>query len=315
MATTGKFLLQGSITLDIQPSGDVPKSVTINGNSASNLAIKFSISRKALSVTQTAQFRLYGLSESSRNAIFKDRFDLTTFRRVQFFAGYQGFNQTKVFDGTILQAYSDREGTTDTVTVIDAYDGGFLMSNGYVSTSIPAGTRADAVIKAFGSPLSVSNPNGIPGAQGDPIVGNFPQTTMRTEIFSGNQWEAILEKSGGNAAVENGIIKALGLNEAVSSSLIPLVSSATGLIGVPRRSGTLVEFDMVFEPNLNLFGLVKLLSAFNKNFNGLHRTMGYEHRGCISTAVAEPNVSTGSFIWFGNGTQPSAIAGIINSTP
>lgn len=299
-----KFILTGSLRLDVQPPGAAVQNITL----PIGLTIKFSISRKALASTQTGQFRIYGLSSRQRDQIFKDRFDWTVFRKIQFSAGYGG-NIPEIFNGTILQAYSEREGTTDTVTVIEAFDGGFQMTNGIIADTIPAGERYDTVIAKLGS-VGGGYLNGVTA---DPVVGSFPTKNQRPEVILGNTWGILQDKAGGNATIDNGQVKALNPNEAMATPRIPLVSSATGLIGVPRRSGAMVEFDMVFEPNMVLFGLVNLQSTFNTNFNGTHKVYGFEHRGAISLTEAVPNITTGTFVWFPNAVAASDLKSILTS--
>jgi hypothetical protein len=294
-----KFLITGSLSLEVQPNPNgTPQNVTI----PPDLCIKFVITRKALASTQTANFRIYGLKDPLREQIFKDRFDWTQFRAIQFQAGYPGFTP-QIFNGTILQAYTEKEGNTDDVVVIDAFDGGYPMTNGWISTTVSPGTTAAEVISAFGGQL--------PGVVGPPIVGSFPTKNMRTEVLVGNTWGIIQEKSLGNATIDNGQVKALNLNEALSTPKIPLISAQTGLLGAPRRSGVMVEFDTVFEPRMNLFQLVDLQSIYNPQFNGPHKIMGFEHRGAIFAPSAIPNVTSSSFIFFSNPVPSPDLPGIL----
>ena len=294
-----KFLPQGTLSLEVAPNPDgTPNHLTI----PQGLTIKFSVVRKALASTQTAQFRVYNLGEVTRESIFKDRYDWTQFRSIQFRAGYTNFTPL-IFNGTIIQAYSEKEGTTDVVTVIDAFDGGFPMTNGFTAITVGSGTTAAEIITQLGSQ--------IPGVTGNPIVGNFPVANSRGEVLFGNTWGIIQEKSGYQATIDNGQVKALNQNEALSSTQIPLVSATTGLIGVPKRSGVLVDFDMVFEPRMNLFQLVDLQSRFNPQFNGPHKIIGFEHRGAISQSHSVPNVTSGSFIFFKNPVPSTDLPGIV----
>ena len=298
-----KFLPQGTLSLELQPdSAGKARTLTI----PQGLTIRFTVTRKFSPGTQTANFRIYGLGEQDREAIYKDVYDWTIFRGIQFRAGYQNFTPL-IFNGTILQAYSEKEGITDTVTVIDAFDGGFPMTNGYIATSVPPGTRADQIIAAFGAKL--------PGVISAPIVGSFPSVNLRTEVIVGNTWGVILDKAGGNATIDNGQVKAVNPNEAVAGAEVPLISADTGLIGVPRRSGAMVELDMVFEPRLNLLQTVDLQSRFNRQFNGIHKIIQFEHRGAISTSHSVPNVTTGRFIWFPKSVVNPDLKGILLSNP
>ena len=265
------------------------------------LSVEFDINRQSLSSTQTGQFRIFGMRPATRQAVYKDQLDWTQFRAVQFRAGYQTF-MPLIFNGTILTAYSDREGA-ETSTTVDCFDGGYSMTNGYTIQSNAGGAvgqAAEDVIAQLGA--------GMPGVAGKPVVGSFPVANKRGEVLCGNTWNLIQLKSDGNATISDGVVYALNPTEGLikgkvvdittlttANDDIPVINSATGLLGVPRRTGQIVEWDMVFEPRLTLFQVVSLQSTFNPMYNGIFKVMGFRHHGIISPMVNGPCRTTA---WF-----------------
>jgi hypothetical protein len=280
------------------------------------LTIEFRISRQCLASTQTAEFRVYNLGPADRDAIFKDQFDWTQFRAIQFFAGYDGF-MPQIFNGTIFSAYSEKH-KEDVVTIINAFDGGFPMTNGWTNAPSNAGGLNGQTASDVINQLATPGSGFMPGLLGPPVVGNFPVTNLRGEVLFGNTWGLIRQKSGGNCTISDGIVYALNPNEGLASGEIqdittivsanpniPVISSDTGLLGAPRRSGVMVEWDMLFEPRITLFQIVYIQSTFNPRFNGTYKVMGFEHRGTVSPAVLGDYETTARFL-FGNGNVFSA---------
>lgn len=300
-----KFLPAGSLSLEVQPNPDgTPRKITI----PPDVTIEATITRKFWPSTQTARFAIYNLGAETRRAIYKDAFDWTQLRAIQFKAGYGDFTPL-IFNGQIQQAYSQKEGNTEIATIIDAFDGGLSFVNGHTSQTVAGGATASEVISQLGAVGT------LPGVTQDPIVGNFPTTNQRGEVLFGNTWDIIQEKSGGNATIDNGQVKALNPNEAIAVDEVLLVSSATGLLGSPRRSGTMVEWDMLFEPRLSLAQIVDLESAINPQFNGVNKVMGFTHQITLSRSVEGPRMTSANFLWFPKGVSSSSIPGILVANP
>ena len=308
-----KFGRTCKLSLEIQPD---EYGIGQNIDIPDGLTIEFSINRQSLSSAQTAQFRIYGLAPGTRDNVYKDRFDLTQYRALQFSAGYQTF-APMIFNGQIFQAYSEKN-REESVTIIDAFDGGPMISNGFSNTCTGGAVlqdKADDIIKRLMATL--------PGVKGPPVVGKFPTTNMRGEVLCGNTWDLIRQKTSGNCAVVNGVPHALNtteglLNDTITDittvdpqdTTIPVISSDTGLIGAPKRSGMLVEWDMLFEPRLRLFQIVNIQSAYNKKFNGPAKVMGFQHKGIVSKSVIGDYTTTASFIFARNASY-AQIAGVL----
>lgn len=260
------------------------------------LSVEFTIERNSLASANTATFRIFNLGEKTRNLIYFDRYNITEFRAIQFRAGYKDFAPL-IFNGTVRQAYSYRTGV-DMITEIEAYDGGFPMVNGFTSMTIGSGNTAAQVLRSLAASL--------PGITASPIIGTFNTINSRGEVLFGPTWDLINQKSNGLATIDNGQVKALQNNEVIEGE-IPLIDSSTGLLGSPRRSDALLEFDLLFEPRLTVGQVLDLKSTTNPIFNGRYKVMGFSHRGIISPAVAGDAVTSVS-LWLGTQTL-SVIAG------
>jgi hypothetical protein len=266
----------GVNTSPLRPQFFVNKSVTIT----LPFTIEFQISRKALATAQTASFKLYNLAEATRNALQRDAFNTTQFRAIQFRAGYEspaGDFMPLVFNGSVLSANSYRKGV-DFITEIEALDGGWQMNNiNLISMSSAPGTSSAQALKDLSYQLT--------GLSGEPIIGSYPVRNKRGEVFFGNAWQIIQLKSNFQAIIDNGQVKALNLNEIIVGE-IPVISSATGLLGSPRRGNATLEFDMIFEPRLTIYQLVKLESTTQPLYNRNWKVMGIEHQGTISPRIS-----------------------------
>jgi hypothetical protein len=277
----------GVNTSPLLPEFQANKNVTIT----LPYTVEFEISRRALSSAQTGTFRVFNLGLEVRNAIQKDIFQYTQLRAIQFRAGYDSPNGKFVpivFNGTVLTAYSYREGV-NWVTEIEAFDGGWQMANANnVSLTLAPGASAASVITQLSRQL--------PNISGTPIVGNFPVSNLRGEALFGNAWQLILQKSNGLATIDNGQVKALNYYEVIQGE-IPLISSETGLLGSPKRTTSTLEFDMIFEPRLTVGQIVLLKSSANKQFNRPWKVLGFDHRGTISASVGG-DCLTSVRLWF-----------------
>ncbi len=255
------------------PAFQANKNITIT----LPFSIEFQISRKNQSAAQTATFRIFNLAEPTRRALQKDLWRFQN-RAIQFRAGYQspaGDFMPLCFNGQVKQAISFREGV-DFITEIEAFDGGLAMTLGTVAFSQSPGATASQTLTKLAALL--------PFQSGAPIIGNFPTTNKRGEVLFGNTWDLILQKSNGQAVIDNGQLKALNPWEVIHGE-IAVVSSETGLLGSPRRSEQTLDFEMIFEPRLTLNQQLLVESTTVKQYNRLWKVIGFDHRGTISPSV------------------------------
>ena len=274
-----------SVDVDSRSAADIqkdPLAVTEQVNIQLPYTLEFAISRHDLSSSQTGTFRIFGLGKNIRDAIQKDVFTMQQLRSITLRAGYRSSTGTimpLMFNGTVLTAYSWRE-STNWVTEISAYDGGFSIANAYQMTPLvaKAGTRMDATLKTLALTLPLTNRN--------PIIGDFPQTPLRDVVLSGNTWDMIQTASGNRATIDNGQVKILNEKEVFKNPNLDTISSDYGLLGSPKRTASTLEFDIVFEPRLSVGQIVALKSTTNEQFNRDWKVLGFDHHGTISPSVA-----------------------------
>ena len=255
------------------------------------IRVEFEISRGAVGSAQTGTFRLYNLSEATRDALAKDLYQFAPLRAIQFRAGYQsesGGLLPLCFNGTVLTCYSTRPGT-EWVTEIEAFDGGWNMANGNgVSLTQYANTTAQDTLKQLAALL--------PYQVGNVIIGNFPVVNGRGEVLFGNIWDLILQKSNGLAFIDNGQVKVLNYRDVILG-MLPTISADTGLLGFPKRTPTTLEFDMIFEPRLIVGQLIKLVSE-SRQLNRPWKVISFNHHGTITTAGEAGDCLTSVVLWF-----------------
>jgi hypothetical protein len=287
-----KFGRTCRLSLEVKTENKVDSS--FDGSTNNNLiippefSVEFDIQRAALGSSQTATFKVYNLGEATRKLIYADEYDAANrFRAIQFRAGYKDF-MPLIFNGAIKKAYSQRQGV-DMITTIEAWDGAFAMASGFTAQTVVAGTPLNKVL----ADLSAS----LPQTAGEPIVGAFSGTSARGKVLFGNTWNIIRQESDNLAIIDNGQVKILQPNEAIASD-IPVITSASGLLSSPARSGQVIELDMLFEPRFTLGQIVKLESTTNALYNGTYKVMGFTHRGMISPSVAG-DAKTTVKLWLG----------------
>lgn len=253
------------------------ENITIS-SSEHGFSVEFEVVRQNIPSSQNATFRIYNLGEKLRNRLYKDRCNTTLYRAIQFYAGYESFKPPLIFNGSIMSAYSERQsGSKDVITTIEAYDGAYAMQNSFSSLSLaPNQTFADA-LRALSKDLV--------GVAGVPIIGDFPGRFKRGNVYSGNTWRYMMQLSNGLATIDNGQVKILQLNEVLQAE-IQMLTAESGLLGSPKRSDTLFEFDYLFEPRITLLQIVFLQSRVNSLFNGTYKVVGFTHSGLISPTVA-----------------------------
>lgn len=284
-----KFIRRCELSLEVQPNaqGVTQGNLTI----PEELTIEFEISRQSLPGSQYATFRVFNLSQKTRGLIYKDPYALTEYRAIQFRAGYRDDPVLPLcFNGFIMSAVSYKpSGGTEVITEIKAYDGGSAMANGFMSMTVASGSSVAQMLALMAKQL--------PRISGTPIIGSFPTVSKRGTALFGNTWGLLLEMSGGLATIDNNQVKILNYNEAIEAE-IPVINSESGLLGLPQRSTSKLDIEMLFEPRLTIGQITQLDSTANKLFNGTYKVMGFSHRGTISPAVAGPCSSSVS-LFFG----------------
>lgn len=249
------------------------------------LTVMLHVSRNTLASANTANFRIYNLSEKNRMLILKDRWNPDIYRQIVVYAGYQSEPKLPViFQGNILSAQSYREGV-DWITEIEALDGGFGIINGQVSTTLPSGW---SFTELFNSTIQTMK-NVTKGA-----IGDFNGQNARGVTLLGNSWDIINKNVGndGTAFIDNEQVNILKDGEYRSSpGLITVINADSGLLGTPRRYDKTIQIQILFEPRI-IVGQKIQLESLEPVFNGIYKVIGISHRATISEAIGGEAVTT-----------------------
>ena len=274
-------------------------TISIEDNQGNFLEIKppftidFNIQRNSYGTSPNPfQFNIYNLSELSRNRIRKDVWQTDEYRRLVFSAGY-GEDIKVVTAGNIRSCQSFREGV-DFKTSIQGFDGGSAFinaqSNHSFSRRIP---KRDVIFRIM---RDLNKYNVEIGA-----VGDFEGEFTRSSSFSGKTIERLNELTDDYFFIDNEKAYALNSNEYVEAEIIQ-VTQDNGLLETPKREETYLEFEMLFEPALQIGTLINLRAEGNKAYNGFHKVQKLFHSGVISEVVSG-NAKTIVGLLNGNATE------------
>lgn len=255
--------------------------------------IEFDITRNTLSSANVCQVRIYNLSETNRAKLRYNSFDYgTPDTTITLLAGY-GKNLAVIFTGNVTQAWSVREGV-NFITQIECFAGGFAFVNSSTNLNVAIGTPFTSVIKTIMGDLQ--------GITVGSIGPSYEGVVTRGNTYNGSTTEILNQLTGGGFFVDNGQANALNNNEFIETFNAPLIiSSASGLLATPIREQTLIRFDMIFEPTLNVGTKVDLRSLTTDSFNGSEWIVTMvKHRGMISAAVCGSVITTGEFVYIKN---------------
>ena len=252
--------------------------------------VEFDVQRQTLATNaNNGHFRIYNLSQLTRNLILKNEFDYDDQRLITFEAGYgedpAGF--PVVFTGNMTKAGSVREGSSF-VTTIEAFDGGYASANASINDQFVAGTSNQDILEKFIEGLSEYGVSA--GA-----IGTIAGVSTRGNAYSGGAFDIIRDFTGGGPNsgffIDNGKANFLQDTEVIAAAPI-VVNSASGLLGTPYREAQFLIFDILFEPRVSLGTLINLQTTEGPDFSGIYKVISIHHRGTISDAVCGDAITT-----------------------
>lgn len=247
--------------------------------------VEFDINRALLGSSNTAKISVYNLNENTRSLLYKDQFDFNLFRSIELRAGY-GNELYTVFKGNVGSCSSERNGV-NYITRFECFDGQFALRKGDTKKSYEAGTSYMTIISAMVDALSEY---GISKGK----IGYYPGTLDRGNQYVGNPIDIINEITDNALFIDNGQAHVLR-DEEVLVSGFGLINSDSGLLGPPRREGTNIIAEVLFEPRIQVGQKLNLQSESMKkfkDFNGIKKVMAFSHRAMISEAESGPAVTT-----------------------
>jgi len=234
------------------------------------LRIAFDITRVSSGIS-TATVQLYNLSIASRNA-------LNVGYTVQLQAGYPGLIDTILF-GSVFLPNSDRKITrpesvrkaSDIITTINVMDGIYSITMSTFDKNYQGPVSFTQVISDVAKAMGLSAG----------ISMGIPQDTFNKGFIAHGPIRNILDKlcepKGLQWNVQNGSLN-IYPNKGVINVEAQLVSSNTGMIGVPSNNALYTQVTCLLNPKLTP-GAYVLLQSENKSLNGAYKIQQAHYEG------------------------------------
>lgn len=171
-----------------------------------------------------------------------------------------------IFNGTVAQAKVGRENGTDTYVEIIGIDGDFLYLNGFVSTSIPAGTGQRSQMNQITTFVQNDITNNLRQGAYSPYsvaFGNLPEDGVllhRGQVHFGKYTDILHRFAANNNAdfyIQNNTPTFLSRNDAVLT-YTTVISSSTGMIGLPVQTIDGIKVRTLLNPHIIQGILVQL---------------------------------------------------------
>ncbi|WP_334046130.1 phage protein [Burkholderia cepacia] len=217
----------------------------------SELRIVFRVQRGDLQTPNSARIRVYNVSaNTARRAQSKE------FTRVVLQAGYEG-NYGIIFDGQIKQVRRGRETQTDTFLDITAADGDSAYNFAVVNTTLAAGsTPADHVAAVCTAMGQYGVQQGyLPELPSNPLPRGKVMFGMARDFL---RWTARTTQTVWS--IQDGKVVMVP-ETAYMPGEIPVITSATGMVGLPQQTANGIEVKMLLNPSVKIGRLIWLDNA------------------------------------------------------
>lgn len=232
------------------------------GLDLSALKIKFAVRQADIQTPNSSYIRVYNLSETTRNRLLSKEF---TAVRLQ--AGYQDSNYGLVFQGQIKYTARGRDNATDVYVELTGADGDEAYNFAVItdpSSTLAAGSLPGDHVAAA---LQAMAPYGI--TQG--FVNQLGTTALaRGKVLYGmarDVLRTVTRTYGVSWSIRDSQLQLVALNSYEPGEAVVLTSS-TGLIGMPRQEPDGIHVRCLLNPNLKYGRLIKLDNASITTFLG-----------------------------------------------
>jgi hypothetical protein len=192
-----------------------------------DLRVTFDIDKTSSSGANKAKIDIYNMSQSSRTQYAKKGL------LIRLDAGYQNLLQT-LYIGDIERSSAKRSGS-EIIMTFEAGDSARALINSHFDKGYPSGTSAKTIINDLANELGVTV--GIITGVQDVIYNNgvtFNGSVKRA-------LEVLVKNQGLEFSVDNGILQIIPITKTNGQTAVVL-SSSTGLIGVPSYKDSGIEF-------------------------------------------------------------------------
>lgn len=227
--------------------------VGANGGAAlefSEFRVTFVVRRGDIQTPNSLDARIYNLSANTMRRITNE------FTRVVLQAGYEG-NFGLIFDGTIKQSRIGRESATDSYIDITAADGDEAYNFSTLALSLAAGAKPADSVQGF---LQVMAKAGV--TQGyQPEFSSSGSVRGRVHYgLARDELREFCENNNCTWSIQDGKLTFVPLTAYIPGE-IPVISAATGMIGVPEQTANGIQVRVLLNPAIKIGQRIKLDNA------------------------------------------------------
>jgi hypothetical protein len=266
-----------------------PTSTPVVIGPYSNLTMEFNVVRNTFGSSNESEVRVTNLSSATREILRKDWTMQGVSSPMAIGVGH-GASTPFIFAGNMRLGQSVREGT-EYITTLQGFTLGDIYQNAEFSATFLKGTPNGIVIRALMNSLMFDK-QGFPTGITIGGIGVFPGELDKDEPVSGNTCHILTERTGRGFFIDNNQAFAMNMGDALPTSDMPIISSASGLLGTPTRDGSFLRFDMLLEPRLRIGQTVQLISVTELPYQGYFKVVELRHRGIVSPVVCGDAITT-----------------------
>ena len=228
-------------------------SLTIGGDTGegldlSNLRIKFHVQRGDTQTPNTADIRVYNVSEETAQKVQKE------FDRVILQAGYEG-NFGVIFDGTIKQVRRGRESQVDTYLDITVADGDSAYNFSVLSLSLAAGqTAPNSAVQEY---LKATVGYGVSKGYIPDLPGNSLPRGKAVYGMTRDEMRKLAHNTDTSWSIQDGKVNMVPLTAYMPGD-VPILTAATGMVGLPEQTQNGIKIKVLLNPNIKIGQAVKI---------------------------------------------------------
>ncbi len=214
----------------------------------SQFKVTFQVRRGDSQTPNSCDLRIYNLAASTVNRIQNE------FTQISLSAGYPG-NMGLIFTGTIKQVRKGRIDAKDNYVDVTAADGDEAYNFAPISLSLRAGSKPADHVQAFLSTMGSY----------DITKGYQPQFSSnglpRGRVYYGLARDELRDFADANDvtwSIQDGALTFIPLNSSIPSGTVPIISSSTGMIGVPEVTQNGISVRVLLNPTLKIGQLIQI---------------------------------------------------------
>lgn len=227
--------------------------VIISGKAGSltvtDLKIDFNVTKGIGSKQNTATIAIWNLTKSHRRQLGEE------FDRIELQAGYQGGDVATIFKGSIRDVTTTKE-TADIKSEMECGDGDEAINKGAVSKTFPAGTKPKAIVDYIAGEMPGVTKGEMKG------IDDLPAYKRPVTVYGWafREMDKIGREHGFYWSIQNGQVEAVKNTEHLSKTTV--LSSETGMIGIPEVTDKGVKVKALLNPNIAPGRLIDVRSDF-----------------------------------------------------